>query len=202
MFSDAVGQGWVRPAGIGPSVRVGRLGLSGCFVAYRHSGRISPSFRKLSARCVRSGPPYSVPRPFGGGRPVRPRNAIRTAEPLRTGSGLESRDNGKYGCPGHKGRVMNMRWGRFGSINICLLIDWCNEPTKKIPLGAGRLSFGRFGKTGIPSGGRPLRTSGPELPVVSRWDSKFLCCSMIRVENTLPENALGRRNRLYGRKTG
>ena len=102
----------------------------------------------------------------------------------------------------HKGRVMNMRWGRFGSINICLLIDWCNEPTKKIPLGAGRLSFGRFGKTGIPSGGRPLRTSGPELPVVSRWDSKFLCCSMIRVENTLPENALGRRNRLYGRKTG
>lgn len=202
MFSDAVGQGRVRPAGIGPSVRVGRLGLSGCFVAYRHSGRISPSFRKLSARCVRSGPPYSVPRPFGGGRPVRPRNAIRTAEPLRTGSGLESRDNGKYGCPGHKGRVMNMRWGRFGSINICLLIDWCNEPTKKIPLGAGRLSFGRFGKTGIPSGGRPLRTSGPELPVVSRWDSKFLCCSMIRVENTLPENALGRRNRLYGRKTG
>ena len=133
---------------------------------------------------------------------VCPRNAIRTAEPLRTGSGLESRDNGKYGCPGHKGRVMNMRWGRFGSINICLLIDWCNEPTKKIPLGAGRLSFGRFGKTGIPSGGRPLRTSGPELPVVSRWDSKFLCCSMIRVENTLPENALGRRNRLYGRKTG
>lgn len=140
--------------------------------------------------------------PSEGGRPVRPRNAIRTAEPLRTGSGLESRDNGKYGCPGHKGRVMNMRWGRFGSINICLLIDWCNEPTKKIPLGAGRLSFGRFGKTGIPSGGRPLRTSGPELPVVSRWDSKFLCCSMIRVENTLPENALGRRNRLYGRKTG
>ena len=194
MFSDAVGQGWVRPAGIGPSVRVGRLGLSGCFVAYRHSGRISPSFRKLSARCVRD--------PSEGGRPVRPRNAIRTAEPLRTGSGLESRDNGKYGCPGHKGRVMNMRWGRFGSINICLLIDWCNESTKKIPLGAGRLSFGRFGKTGIPSGGRPLRTSGPELPVVSRWDSKFLCCSMIRVENTLPENALGRRNRLYGRKTG
>ena len=83
--------------------------------------------------------------PSEGGRPVRPRNAIRTAEPLRTGSGLESRDNGKYGCPGHKGRVMNMRWGRFGSINICLLIDWCNEPTKKIPLGAGRLSFGRFG---------------------------------------------------------
>lgn len=191
----------MRPAGTGPSVRVGRLDLSGCFVAYRHSGRISPSFRKLSARCVRSGPPYSVPRPFGGGRPVRPRNAIRTAEPLRTGSGLESRDNGKYGCPGHKGRVMNMRWGRFGSINICLLIDWCNEPTKKIPLGAGRLSFGRFGKTGILSGGRPLRTSGPELPIVSRWDSKFLCCSMIRVENTLPENALGRRNRLYGRKT-
>ena len=84
--------------------------------------------------CVRSGPPYSVPRPFGGGRPVRPRNAIRAAEPLRTGSGLESRDNGKYGCPGHKGRVMNMRWGRFGSINICLLIDWCNEPTKKFRL--------------------------------------------------------------------
>lgn len=131
MFSDAVGQGRVRPAGTGPSVRAGRPDLSGCFVAYRHSGRISPSFRKLSARCVRSGPPYSVPRPFGGGRPVRPRNAIRTAEPLRTGSGLESRDNGKYGCPGHRGRVMNMRWGRFGSINICLLIDWCNEPTKK-----------------------------------------------------------------------
>lgn len=106
----------------------------GALVAYRHSGRISPSFRKLSARCVRSGPPYSVPRPFGGGRPVRPRNAIRAAEPLRTGSGLESRDNGKYGCPGHKGRVMNMRWGRFGSINICLLIDWCNEPTKKFRL--------------------------------------------------------------------
>ncbi len=134
MFSDAVRQGRVRPAGTGPSVRVGRLGLSGCFVAYRHSGRISPSFRKLSARCVRSGPPYSVPRPFGGGRPVRPRNAIRAAEPLRTGSGLKSRDNGKYGCPGHKGRVMNMRWGRFGSINICLLIDWCNEPTKKFHL--------------------------------------------------------------------
>ena len=89
---------------------------------------VSEAFR------VRSGPPYSVPRPFGGGRPVRPRNAIRAAEPLRTGSGLESRDNGKYGCPGHKGRVMNMRWGRFGSINICLLIDWCNEPTKKFRL--------------------------------------------------------------------
>lgn len=72
--------------------------------------------------------------PSEDGRPVRPRNAIRTAEPLRTGSGLESRDNGKYGCPGHKGRVMNMRWGRFGSINICLLIDWCNEPTKKFRL--------------------------------------------------------------------
>ena len=70
----------------------------------------------------------------GGGRPVRPRNAIRTAEPLRTGSGLGSRDNGKYGCPGHRGRVMNMRWGRFGSINICLLIDWCNEPAKKFRL--------------------------------------------------------------------
>lgn len=117
----------------GPSVRVGRLGLSGCFVAYRHSGRISPSFRKLSARCVRSGPPYSVPRPFGGGRRSAPeRNSGCGA--ARTGSGLESRDNGKYGCPGHKGRVMNMRWGRFGSINICLLIDWCNEPTKKFRL--------------------------------------------------------------------
>lgn len=66
--------------------------------------------------------------------PFRPRSAIRTAEPLRTGSGLESRDNGKYGCPGHRGRVMNMRWGRFGSINICLLIDWCNEPAKKFRL--------------------------------------------------------------------
>ena len=133
MFSDAVRQGRVRPAGTGPSVRVGRLDLSGCFVAYRHSGRISPSFRKLSAACDRD-----RRTPFrdssGGGRPVRPRNAIRTAEPLRTGSGLESRDNGKYGCPGHRGRVMNMRWGRFGSINICLLIDWCNEPAKKFRL--------------------------------------------------------------------
>lgn len=134
MFSDAVGQGWVRPAGIGPSVRVGRLGLSGCFVAYRHSGRISPSFGSFPpAACGRDRrTPFRDP--SEGGRPVRPRNAIRTAEPLRTGSGLESRDNGKYGCPGHKGRVMNMRWGRFGSINICLLIDWCNEPTKKFRL--------------------------------------------------------------------
>ena len=31
---------------------------------------------------------------------------------------------------------------------------------QKNPLGAGRLSFGRFGKTGIPAGGRPLRISG------------------------------------------
>lgn len=129
MFSDAVGQGWVRPAGIGPSVRVGRLGLSGCFVAYRHSrfGSFPPAACGRDRRT-----PFRDP--SEGGRPVRPRNAIRTAEPLRTGSGLESRDNGKYGCPGHKGRVMNMRWGRFGSINICLLIDWCNEPTKKFRL--------------------------------------------------------------------
>ena len=125
MFSDAVGQGWVRPAGIGPSVRVGRLGLSGCFV--RRFGSFPPAACGRDRRT-----PFRDP--SEGGRPVRPRNAIRTAEPLRTGSGLESRDNGKYGCPGHKGRVMNMRWGRFGSINICLLIDWCNEPTKKFRL--------------------------------------------------------------------
>lgn len=90
----------------------------------------------------------------GGGR-VRPRNAIRTAEPLRTGSGLESRDNGKYGCPGHKGRVMNMRWGRFGSINICLLIDWCNEPTKKIRLArAACLLVGSARRESRPAVGR------------------------------------------------
>ena len=97
-------------------------------------GSVSPG--ALSRIGIAAGFPRRTPfrDPSGGGRPVRPRNAIRTAEPLRTGSGLESRDNGKYGCPGHKGRVMNMRWGRFGSINICLLIDWCNEPTKKFRL--------------------------------------------------------------------
>ena len=133
MFSDAVGQGRVRPAGIGPSVRVGRLSpgaLSRIGIAAgfpRHFGSFPPAACGRDRRT-----PFRDP--SGGGRPVRPRNAIRTAEPLRTGSGLESRDNGKYGCPGHKGRVMNMRWGRFGSINICLLIDWCNEPTKKFRL--------------------------------------------------------------------
>ena len=52
--------------------------------------------------------------------------------------GLRSRcepgPDSRVGITGHKGRVMNMRWGRFGSINICLLIDWCNEPTKKFRL--------------------------------------------------------------------
>lgn len=109
---------------VSPGV-LSRIGIAAGFP--RHFGSFPP-LRAVGTAVLRSATPS------GGGRPVRPRNAIRTAEPLRTGSGLESRDNGKYGCPGHKGRVMNMRWGRFGSINICLLIDWCNEPTKKFRL--------------------------------------------------------------------
>ena len=122
------------PAGSDPpsesdgSVSPGALSRIGIAAGFpRHFGSFPPAACGRDRRT-----PFRDP--SGGGRPVRPRNAIRTAEPLRTGSGLESRDNGKYGCPGHKGRVMNMRWGRFGSINICLLIDWCNEPTKKFRL--------------------------------------------------------------------
>lgn len=144
------------PPGPGPSVRAGRP--RSLRVLCRVSAQrqdfpvVSEAFRPLRAvgtAVLRS----ATLRGRAAG--IRPRNAIRTAEPLRTGSGLESRDNGKYGCPGHKGRVMNMRWGRFGSINICLLIDWCNEPTKKIRLArAACLLVGSARRESRPAVGR------------------------------------------------